>query len=43
LLGFSMRGFQQAWNVEVEVPDGQHYHEGMHFDEPGSGSQPAPA
>jgi len=43
LLGFAMRGFQQAWNVEVEVPDGQHYHEGMHFDEPGPGGQPATA
>jgi hypothetical protein len=43
LLAFSMRGFQQAWNVEVEVPDGQHYHEGMHFDEPGPGGQPATA
>jgi presenilin-like A22 family membrane protease len=35
LIAFSMRGFQQAWNVEVEVPDGQHYHEGMHFDDEG--------
>jgi hypothetical protein len=43
LLAFAMRGFQQAWNVEVEVPDGQHYHEGMHFDEPGPGGQPATA
>jgi hypothetical protein len=40
LLGFAMRGFQQAWNVEVEIPDGQHYHPGMHFDESG---RPAPA
>ena len=38
-----MRGFQQAWNVEVEVPDGQHYHPGMHHDEPGPGGQPATA
>jgi hypothetical protein len=43
LIGFSMRGFQQAWNVEVEVPDGQHYHPGMHFDEPGAGGAPATA
>jgi hypothetical protein len=43
LLGFSMRGFQQAWNVEVEVPDGQHYHPGMHFDDTDAGGQPAPA
>ena len=43
LLGFAMRGFQQAWNVEVEVPDGQHYHPGMHHDEPGPGGEPATA
>jgi hypothetical protein len=43
LIGFSMRGFQQAWNVEVEIPDGQHYEPGMHFDDTDSGSQPAPA
>ena len=43
LIAFSMRGFQQAWNVEVEVPDGQHYHPGMHHDEPGPGGEPAPA
>jgi presenilin-like A22 family membrane protease len=43
LIAFSMRGFQQAWNVEVEVPDGQHYEPGMHFDESGSGGQPATA
>jgi protein-S-isoprenylcysteine O-methyltransferase Ste14 len=41
LIAFSMRGFQQEWNVEVEVPDGQHYHEGMHFDD--EGSRPATA
>jgi hypothetical protein len=35
LIGFSMRGFQQAWNVEVEVPDGQHYEPGKGFQEPG--------
>jgi hypothetical protein len=35
LIGFAMRGFQQAWNVEVEVPDGQHYQPGMHYDKPG--------
>jgi hypothetical protein len=43
LLGFAMRAFQQVWNVEVEVPDGQHYTPGMHFDEPGSGGRPATA
>jgi hypothetical protein len=43
LIAFSMRGFQQAWNVEVEVPDGQHYQPGMHYDEPGPGGEPAPA
>ena len=35
LLAFSMRGFQQAWSVEVEVPDGQHYEPGKHFDAAG--------
>ena len=35
LIGFSMRGFQQEWSVEVEVPDGQHYEPGKHFDPPG--------
>ncbi len=43
LIGFAMRGFQQVWNVEVEVPDGQHYHPGAHYDEGGSGSAPAAA
>lgn len=33
LIGFAMRGFQQAWNVEVEVPDGQHYEPGMGFED----------
>jgi presenilin-like A22 family membrane protease len=42
LIAFSMRGFQQEWNVEVEVPDGQHYHEGMHFDDD-EGRSPATA
>jgi lysylphosphatidylglycerol synthetase-like protein (DUF2156 family) len=42
LIAFAMRGFQQEWNVEVEVPDGQHYHEGMHHDDDGR-SSPAPA
>ena len=42
LIAFSMRGFQQEWSVEVEVPDGQHYHPGM-FDEPDSDSSGAPA
>jgi hypothetical protein len=35
LIGFAMRGFQQVWNVEVEVPDGQHYVPGTHYDKPG--------
>jgi presenilin-like A22 family membrane protease len=35
LIGFAMRGFQQVWNVEVEVPDGQHYEPGTHIDESG--------
>jgi presenilin-like A22 family membrane protease len=35
LIAFAMRGFQQAWNVEVEVRDGEHYHSGGHSDEPG--------
>lgn len=30
LIAFSMRGFQQAWNVEVEVPVGQTYTPGEH-------------
>jgi presenilin-like A22 family membrane protease len=42
LIAFSMRGFQQEWNVEVEVPDGQRYDEGMHHDDEGR-SSPAPA
>jgi hypothetical protein len=33
LIGFSMRGFQQAWNVEVEVPDGKHYEPGMGYED----------
>jgi protein-S-isoprenylcysteine O-methyltransferase Ste14 len=41
LIAFSMRGFQQAWNVEVEVPDGQHYHPGMQFEEGGRSTAPA--
>jgi hypothetical protein len=40
LIAFAMRGFTQAWNVEVEVPDGQRYHPGM-FDE--EGGRPAAA
>jgi TRAP-type uncharacterized transport system fused permease subunit len=43
LIAFAMRGFQQAWNVEVEVPDGQHYHPGMTFDEEGGGGPRRPA
>ena len=39
LIAFAMRGFTQAWNVEVEVPDGQRYHPGMFEDE----GQKAPA
>ncbi|MDX6697566.1 MAG: hypothetical protein QOE65_963 [Solirubrobacteraceae bacterium] len=35
LIGFVMRGFQQAWNVEVEVPDGQTYQPGMGYQERG--------
>jgi hypothetical protein len=35
LIAFSMQGFTQAWNVEVEVPDGQRYHPGMFDDEGG--------
>jgi hypothetical protein len=30
LIAFAMRGFQQAWNVEVEVPEGETYHPGEH-------------
>ena len=30
LIAFSMRGFQQAWNVEVEVPVGETYHPDLH-------------
>jgi hypothetical protein len=30
LIAFSMRGFQQAWNVEIEVPRGQSYRPGEH-------------
>lgn len=30
LIIVAMRGFTQAWNVEVEVPDGQHYHPAEH-------------
>jgi len=41
LIGACLRGFQQEWNVEVEVPDGQSYHPGMFEDEPGG--RPAPA
>ena len=43
LIAFSMRGFQQAWNVEVEVPDGQHYQPGMTFDDEGGGDPRRPA
>jgi hypothetical protein len=35
LIGFAMRGFQQAWNVEVEVPDGQTYEPGKGYQERG--------
>ena len=30
LIAFSMRGFQQAWNVEVEVPAGETYQPELH-------------
>ena len=30
LIAFAMRGFQQAWNVEVEVPAGETYHPERH-------------
>ena len=30
LIAFSMRGFQQGWNVEVEVPAGETYHPERH-------------
>jgi hypothetical protein len=30
LIAFSMRGFQQEWNVEVEVPAGETYHPDLH-------------
>ncbi len=30
LIAFAMRGFQQAWNVEVEVPLGETYHPDVH-------------
>jgi hypothetical protein len=30
LIAFAMRGFQQAWNVEVEVPAGETYHPELH-------------
>jgi hypothetical protein len=44
LIAFAMRGFQQAWNVEVEVPEGERYEPGRDLDEEGSGrGRPAPA
>src|SRR2546421_10236112 len=43
LIAFSMRGFQQAWNVEVEVPAGQHYAPGMTFDDEGGSDPRRPA
>jgi hypothetical protein len=30
LIVAAMTGFAQGWNVEVEVPDGEHYHPGRH-------------
>ena len=30
LIAFAMRGFQQAWNVEVEVPEGETYQPELH-------------
>jgi hypothetical protein len=41
LIAFSMRGFQQAWNVEVEVRDGERYRPGD-FDDQGR-ARPATA
>jgi hypothetical protein len=35
LIAFAMRGFTQSWNVEVEVPDGQHYRDGHFVDSSG--------
>jgi len=31
LIAFSMRAFQQAWSVEVEVPEGETYRPGEHM------------
>jgi presenilin-like A22 family membrane protease len=42
LIAFSMRGFQQEWSVEVEVPDGQRYRPGG-FEDEGAGARPATA
>jgi protein-S-isoprenylcysteine O-methyltransferase Ste14 len=33
LIAFVMRGFQQEWNVEVEVQDGHRYHPGDYDDQ----------
>ncbi|MDX6668758.1 MAG: hypothetical protein QOK04_2138 [Solirubrobacteraceae bacterium] len=30
LIAFAMRGFQQEWNVEIEVPKGETYRPGEH-------------
>ena len=43
LIAFAMRGFQQAWSVEVEVPDGQHYQPGMTFEDEGGSDPRRPA
>jgi hypothetical protein len=43
LIAFSMRGFQQEWNVEVEVADGERYRPEEHDDEGSGRGQPAPA
>jgi hypothetical protein len=45
LIGFSMRGFAQAWNVEVERPiEGGRHDDGQGDDRPREGSrQPQPA
>jgi protein-S-isoprenylcysteine O-methyltransferase Ste14 len=34
LIAFAMRAFQQAWNVEVEVPEGETYRPGEHQPRP---------
>lgn len=43
LIAASMQGFSQAWNVEVEVRDGEHYVPGHHDDADPGDAAPAPA